>query len=322
MRILVLGATGQIGYALTQRLAQTDHHISVLVRDGRNLQFAPSVHVTQRSEFTPDALGAAIAGADHVVYAIGLPEQFSFDSEIFKRVNQALLTTFLSELAKSSVRNLTYVSTYEVFDTVDGIIRETHAIADESTMTPYFQSMIRAYRQVVAFAADNGVTLTTIHPAAVYGGLNTSGGITDYMENIYARNWRRVPFINPGRFPVIHVDSAADLLARSLSKPGAYIASDQMTTLKDIARTMRDYAPAYVPIVMPLWLIRSGITVLEAVSKVTGVRPIASQVQIEFLTKGWEPRAEKAVAELGWSPMTLAEGIRRYVSKKAQPATV
>jgi len=75
------------------------------------------------------------------------------------------------------VRRLTYVSTYEVFEVIDNGIDETHPIADESEMTPYFQSMVRAYRIAVDFARAHDIQLTTIHPAAVYGGVNTGGGI-------------------------------------------------------------------------------------------------------------------------------------------------
>jgi nucleoside-diphosphate-sugar epimerase len=127
------------------------------------------------------------------------------------------------------VRHLTYISTYEVFEAINNAIDEPHPIANESKMTPYFQSMIRAYRTVVNFSKINDVSVITIHPAAVYGGRNTSGGITDYMENLASRNWHRL--LSPSNFPVAHVDSLSDAIIKSLDKPGAYIVSDQMTTL-------------------------------------------------------------------------------------------
>ena len=152
-------------------------------------------------DFTPDVFKSALSGVDHVIYGIGLPEQFQFDDSVFDKVNCQLLRTFLEALRDSGVRRLTYISTYEVFEVVGNEIDETHPIADESTMTPYFQSMVRAYRIAVEFARANGIELTTIHPAAVYGGRNTGGGITDYMENLASRNWHRLPFINPSSFP-------------------------------------------------------------------------------------------------------------------------
>jgi len=214
------------------------------------------------------------------------------------------------------VRRLTYISTYEVFEVADNLIDETHPIADESEMTPYFQSMVRAYRMAVDFARANNVTLTTIHPAAVYGGRNTGGGITDYMENLASRNWHRLPFINPSSFPVVHVESLTEAITKSLDKPGAYIVSDQMTSLQDIAQNMRKQAWSYVPLLIPLWVTMIGIHLLEAIARIIRVKPFASEVQIAFLTKGWKPDPGKAIRELGWKPLPLEEGIRRFLAAR------
>ncbi len=316
MRILLLGATGQVGQALTKGLSHTEHQVSVLVRDARDLQFPDGVTVIERRDFTPDVFKSALSGVDHVIYGIGLPEQFQFDDGVFDKVNCQLLRTFLEALRDSGVRRLTYISTYEVFEVVGNEIDETHPIADESTMTPYFQSMVRAYRIAVEFARANGIELTTIHPAAVYGGRNTGGGITDYMENLASRNWHRLPFINPSSFPVVHVDSLTDAVIKSLNVPGAFIASDQMTSLKDIAQNMRKQVWSYVPLVLPLWIVMFGVELMEAMARIVGVKPFASKVQLAFLTKGWKPDASKAIRELGWKPLPLEDGISQFLAAR------
>lgn len=164
MRILLLGATGQIGRALTAALSQTEHQVSMVVRNASGQDFPKTITVMEHSEFTPDVFASALRDMDHVIYGVGLPEQFLFDNDVFEQVNCGMLRTFLSELRRSSVKQLTYISTYEVFETINGLIDETHPIADESTMTPYFQSMVRAYRIVVDFAQTSPIRVTTIHP--------------------------------------------------------------------------------------------------------------------------------------------------------------
>ena len=211
---------------------------------------------------------------------------------------------------------MTYISTYEVFEVVNGLIKETHPVADETHMTPYFQSMVRAYRIAAEFARTSTVRVTTIHPAAIFGGRNTGGGITDYMENLAARNWHRVPFINDSSFPVVHVDSLTDAIIKSLDRPTAYIISDQMTTLKEIAQIMRSQTSSYVPVIMPLPLVKFGVSMVEGIARMIGVMPFASAVQIDFLTKGWRPDPAKAISQLNWKPMPLHEGIRRFLSGK------
>src|SRR5215467_9675723 len=316
MKILLLGATGQIGHALAGALSQAGHQLTALVRSAAAQKLPATVTVIEQGEFTLDGFRSALRDIDHVIYGIGLPEQFLFDNSVFEKVNLDMLRIFLRALQGSGVRRLTYISTYEVFEAIDGVIAETHPIADESKMTPYFQSMIRAYRTVVNFSRTNDVSITTIHPAAVYGGRNTGGGITDYVENLASRNWHRLPCISPSSFPVVHVDSLTDAILKLLGKPGPYIVSDQMTSLRDIAETMRKQTWSYIPLTVPLWFAMIGVYLLEAIARIIKVKPFASEVQIAFLTKGWRPSAARAISDLAWKPMSLEEGIRRFLSAR------
>jgi len=42
------------------------------------------------------------------------------------------LWAFLQEFKRAGGKNLTYISTYEVFEEIDGIIRESHPIAQKA----------------------------------------------------------------------------------------------------------------------------------------------------------------------------------------------
>lgn len=164
--------------------------------------------------------------------------------------------------------------------------------------------MIKAYR------------LVTIHPAAVYGGLNTGDGVTNYLDNLLNKRFWRVPFVFKGRFPVIHADSLAEAIVASLSGEGAYIVSEQMTTLRGIAQALRQQTDSYVPLNTPVKLARAGATVLEWITRITRMRPIMARVQIDFITQGIEPESERIIHELGWRPRTLGESLGKYLEKR------
>ena len=198
MNILLIGATGQIGYALALILAKNDHHLRVLVRDKKKLPFPSNVDVLASQQFTVEAYKRALENVDSAIYAVGLPEQFTLCNDSFERVNYGLLTKFLKALEQSTVKRLVYISTYEVFSGVNNTIRESHSIADASQMTPYIQAMIKAYRLVTNYAAEHDLALTTIHPAAIYGGINTGDGITAYIEKLLKRQRLRMPIIING----------------------------------------------------------------------------------------------------------------------------
>jgi dihydroflavonol-4-reductase len=316
MNILLIGATGQIGYTLTLALSSTDHQISILVRDRHKLPFPSSVRVIEQPEFNRPTFIEALSGMNHVIYGVGLPEQFFHDDTIFERINYIMLETFLDVFKDREPKELTYISTYEVFEDIDGLIRESNPIADEAHMTPYFTAMTRAYRMAIEFSNQYGINLGTIHPAAVYGGLATGFGFTNFIEDLVSRKIWRNPTIIDGKFPLVHVDSLADGIIKSIGQPGAFIISDQMTSLKEIAITLRKHAPSYIPPTAPLGMVKAVVPLMEATARMTNTRPVISSVQIDFLTKGQEPKADKAVAELGWNPMPLDDGIQKYLTDR------
>jgi dihydroflavonol-4-reductase len=315
MKILLIGATGQIGFALTRALSRTSYQISILIRDKHKLTFPENIKVVEANPFTTVAFHQAIQDMDYIIYAAGLPEQFSFDTHVFNRVNYNLFKTFLQSMQQSSVRRLIYISTYEVFQPIEKLIRENNPISDQWGVTPYFKSMIQAYQLVLKFVEEANITLTTIHPAAVYGGINTSDGLNNYIENLLHRRLWRIPVIVESRFPVVHVDSLATAIVQLIDHPGAYIVSDQMTSLREVALELHNHAKSYIPPVVPLWMGYLCTTLLEFLARLIRQRPIMSRVQIEFITKGWEPKSEKTQKELRWKPLSLCEGINKYLEE-------
>ena len=313
MNILLIGATGQIGYALANTLSRTSHQTSMLVRNNRSLAFPENISVLETQSFTEDAFIQALHDVECVIYGAGLPEQFSFDDRVFERVNYSLFKTFLDVLKQSTVRHLVYISTYGVFQEIDGVIRETHPIADQHGMTPYFKAMTQAYQLVIEIAETLNLSLTTIHPASVYGGLNTGDGFTNYIENLLNRRFWRIPVIIEGQFPVVHTDSLAIAIVQSLDKTGAFIVTDQMTSLQEMAQTVRAHAKSLIPPTVPLWMAYASTVLLEFLALRLKKRPIMAQVQLEIISKGWEPKADRARLELGWQPIDLSQGIHKYL---------
>lgn len=315
MKLLLIGATGQIGRALTEALADTEHEVTVLLRR-RDEAVPQGVRVVQADAFTPEAFAQALDGQDAVIYGIGLPEQFAFDTAIFDQVNLDMFRRFLLAMEKTPVRRLVYISTYGVFEAVDGKIRESHAPAGLAGMTPYFQAMIKAYALAQSEAERIGLTLTSIHPAAVYGGRNTGDGITNYLENLVRWNLLKMPANVAGRFPVVHAASLANAIIRSLDHTGAFLVIEGMTSMPDLAKRLRKQMKSYVPITLPKPLAYASATLLEGLAYLTRMRPILARVQVDFITNGSEPLADKAQSDLGWQPLSLDEGFAKYLSER------
>jgi nucleoside-diphosphate-sugar epimerase len=340
MHVLVVGATGQIGTALVDALAApegalpADLTVTAMVRR-RPEDAAPgrrTVTYFEADPFTEEHFLRALASATHVVYGVGLPEQFTYDPAVFERVNVGVLRTFLGALRRQvqtagAAPRLAYVSTYEVFEARNGVIRETHPAArPESFASPYFRAMARAFRRCRDEADLLGVSLTTIHPAAVYGGRDTGNGLTHYLLNLLGRRYAALPAIVPTAFPVVHADSLAEAILHTLDRPGAFLVSDAMTSLNALARTLRTLAPSYVPPMVPAPVVRPAIRVMEAAFRaahragLVEAPPPMSQAQLDFLTSGAEPKSDRLIRDTPWRPMPLEAGLRRFLDRERGPA--
>ena len=106
MKILLLGATGQVGHALAWTLSEARHQLTIMVRKAAGQQLPEGATIIEQDEFTAESFRSALRGMDHVIYGIGLPEQFLFDDSVFEKVNCGMLRTFLGALQDSEVRRL------------------------------------------------------------------------------------------------------------------------------------------------------------------------------------------------------------------------
>jgi putative NADH-flavin reductase len=72
MRLTILGATGRIGRHVLSQALDAGHDVTVLIRDPARLgQTAGKVRVVTGTVDDPEAVDAAVAGADAVISAIG-----------------------------------------------------------------------------------------------------------------------------------------------------------------------------------------------------------------------------------------------------------
>jgi putative NADH-flavin reductase len=74
MRLFIIGATGGTGRALVQQALERGHHVTAFVRSPQKLGPArPGLDVIQGNPLDAEALGAALAGHDAVLSALGPP---------------------------------------------------------------------------------------------------------------------------------------------------------------------------------------------------------------------------------------------------------
>jgi nucleoside-diphosphate-sugar epimerase len=310
-QVVVFGSSGQIGSALVKELRNSGFEVSAVIRKGSRKPTADKIltaNLLDRKEILQILNGHSVA-----IYCIGKPEQFVRSQSEFVHSNINPLKVFLEALQESSIETLVYISTCEVFRAKEGVVSEDNGLADLAGLSPYFVSMVHAYQSILQFKQKQLCKVVTIHPSAVYGGLNTGFGLTNFIENLIQKRALKVPCVFPGEFPLIHVRSLASGIVRAASKEGSFIFSDCITNMKDLSISLRRVCDSLVPIKMPVAPVKVAAWLMELVAKATNTRPLMANVQIDYITMGLSPATTRAELQLGWSPMSLEAGLASYL---------
>ena len=118
----------------------------------------------------PASVERAAAGCELVFNAMGLPEQWFADADIFDRVNARGTETVVRAAAAAGARRVVHTSTIDVFHAEPRHARSTSpTVADYPKGTAYERSKQHAERLALAAAAETGIELVIVNPAAVYG---------------------------------------------------------------------------------------------------------------------------------------------------------
>lgn len=200
MRVLVLGATGYLGSAITTRLAADGHEPIALVRNGSGAAAPGSAAATRTGDLNDPALLAEVitTDIDAVVHAATPTGDWDLDAAVIAAIRGKL----------SPQRPLLYLSGVWVLGATTD--------ADESTPPAPLSIVSRRdeiERQVLATSDARGIV---VRPGIAYG---HNGGIPALMVG-WARAHGAGRYVTaaaePPVWPMIHVDDLAALIATAL----------------------------------------------------------------------------------------------------------
>jgi dihydroflavonol-4-reductase len=322
MRALVTGATGKVGHSIARALLERGDEVHVLVRNpGRaSSQLPPGVQAIRGDVTEPASVEQAAAGCELVFNAMGLPEQWFADPDIFERVNARGTETVVRAAAAAGARRVVHTSTIDVFHAEPGTPFDESQVADYPKGTAYERSKQHAEGLALAAAAETGVELVIVNPAAVYGPgpLGSASVELGLLRPVVEGRRAAVPLLPPGGLPMVYSTGLAtgQLLAAARGVPGErYILCDGQMSFRELAETaVRLAGRGRVPAVMPVPLAKALAAAGEVASRAIRKPPLLPKGQLHFFLWDARPQSGKAQRELGWVPTPLEEGLRAVVS--------
>jgi nucleoside-diphosphate-sugar epimerase len=285
MKILVIGATGYIGSAVSERLRAAGHHVVALVRSADAPDVPPGVEVRLGDLADPDSLhGAVTADVDGVV---------NLATPVGAEADVAAAAALCSRL-RGSDRVLVYTSGTWVLGRTGPWPVDEDLDPDPIELVGHRPDV---ERQVLGAAADR-VRAVVIRPGIVYG--RGSGIPRLLVELAREHGVGRYVGADDVHWPMVHVDDLADLFVAAVERaePGALLhgVDEEAVSVASLAGAAGRVAGAVGdPLPWPMDDARAalGAAFADALALHQVVSGNRARRQL-----GWRPRSAGALHEL------------------------
>lgn len=196
MKVLVCGANGFIGNAISTRLEQYGHQV---IRGVRRVVCSGEVAIDYTTDLTADQWLSRLDGVEAVVNAIGILVERG--AQTFGHVHTQAPIALFTACRMRGVKQVVQIS----------------ALGAESRETPYFASKVAADEFLLA----QPIRAHVLRPSLVYGTAGTSARMFRMVASLPVHI---LPAGGHQKLRPVHIDNLAELVARLLD-PAAGIAT-------------------------------------------------------------------------------------------------
>jgi dihydroflavonol-4-reductase len=317
-RVLVTGASGFVGSAITRRLLARGYRVAVLLRPTSprvNLE-GLDVEVVLGDMTDQAGVTAAAQGARFLFHCAADYRLWARDPEDIVRANRLGTEAVMRAALGAGVERVVYTSSVATLGLPPGYDRLTPAdesapLTEQTAIGAYKRSKVIAERLVERMVAQEGLPAVIVNPSTPIGPRDVKPTPTGRI--IVEAAMGKVPaFVDTG-LNLAHVDDVAEghLLALDRGRIGQrYILGGQDVTLRrmlaDIAALAGRKAPTTNLPRGPLYPLAS---VFEAIAQITGKEPMLTRDALTMSKRMMFFTSAKAEHELGYRARPYTEAL-------------
>ncbi len=316
MRAFVTGGLGFTGAALTRRLLEDGHEVTVLDKQPglvKDELAAMGADITLGSVTDPEAVARCSAGAEVVMHVAAAFRETGAPDALYDDVNVNGTRIVVEAALAAGARKLIYCSTQGVHGHIENPPGdETSPIEPED----HYQRTKYLGEEVVHEYRDRGLEYTIIRPTAIYG-----PGDPERFVMIYRRAARgRFLMFGSGEtfYHPVYIDNLIDAFVLA-TEPGkgageAYIIADaEYVPIRTLVAKVGDALGVKVSIpTLPIGPLIVAGHVCEKLCKPFGINPPIFPRRVDWFRQVRAFRIDKARRDLGYVPrIGLEEGLER-----------
>lgn len=311
MKILVTGAAGFVGKALTARLVSLDQHEVLAMTRSQPLDRLPGARYVAmgdlrlRPQWTED-----LVGVDCIVHTAARVHVLSNQSKQslaeFERVNVIATVRLARQAARVGVRRFVFISSIGV----NGDMTHSNAAFTEDDVpqphNAYADSKLKAELGLRQIAEETDLEVVIIRPPLVYGP-GVRANFAALMRAVQ-RGWPMPLGAVQNLRSMVGIDNLVDFIITCINHPDAanqiFLVSDGYdVSSAELVRRLAHAAGSSTRLLpVPVWLLRAGARLL---GREDVFQRLCGSLRVDIC---------KAHRILNWAPrISLEEGLRRTV---------
>lgn len=321
MKYFVTGGTGFIGRRLVEKIVSSGGEVILLVRgtsDTKDFEGNKSVKIVKGSLFDMDILRDAMKGCNAVLHLAGYAKNWNRDNSIYEKINVEGSLNISRAASEAGIRTMVQVSSIVTFGPTDKAEHDENPMNGEPVrFTEYERTKAKAEDELIRFASEHKqLKIVIVNPSRVYGPgiMSESNSLTLMIKNYMSLHEYLLLGRGDNLANYVLVDDVADgilLAAEKGRNREKYILGGETVTLQGFFRKLRAVSGKWaVPIFVPKPIAIFIGFCAESAAKIFHLYPFITPPWVRHFCADWNYSCGKAIRELGYSPVSLDEGLK------------
>jgi len=320
MKVFVSGATGYIGIQLVKRLAHSGFQVHALYRSEPKAELIRFEGVTlfKGDILDKQSLAMAMKGCSQAYHVAAYAAVWAKDPKLFFRYNVEGTLQVIDAARTAGTKRMVVTSTAGILGP-----SEREPVHEGSPVPSSFFTLYEASKyemeQRIKNELNSDLEIVLVNPTRVYGPgiLSKSNGLALLIKKYISGKWRFIPGDGERSGNYAYVEDVVNghLLAMEKGRSGErYILGGEELSYNLLFEHVREASGVRFRLFhLPLQLLFVAAGVMMLVSKLSGKPPLIVPSWVRKLTHNWVVSSEKAIRELGYSPIPAREGIEKTV---------